>query len=84
MGAVIDSEGKIYLCGGNANGHISSSCLTIDIMNSTQWIQIPAMKCRRDEFALAIGPDRKIYAIGGFGGAERAPLKACERFDPET
>lgn len=29
-----------------------------------------------------IGPDRKIYAIGGFGGVERAPLRACERFDP--
>ncbi len=42
------------------------------------------MKCRRDEFALSIGPDRKLYAIGGFGGQERAPLRACERYDPET
>lgn len=42
------------------------------------------MLWRRDEFALTLGPDHKLYAIGGFGGAERAPLRECERFDPAT
>lgn len=84
MGTVIDSQGLIYICGGNTNGHITNSCLTIDIMSSSQWVQIPSMHCRRDEFSLTMGPDHKIYAIGGFGGPDRAPLKECERYDPQA
>ena len=84
MGAVIDANGRIYVCGGNANGHISSTCLIIDILKSNEFVPISPMRCRRDEFALTIGPDHKLYAIGGFGGTERAPLRACERYDPET
>lgn len=29
------------------------------------------MKYRRDELAVTIGLDRKIYAIGGFGGPNK-------------
>ncbi len=84
MGSVIDCDGKIYVCGGNTNGHITNSCIMIDGVKSTHWTQIPSMLCRRDELALTIGPDQKIYAIGGFGGAERSPLRDCERYDPST
>lgn len=34
--------------------------------------------------ATAIGPDGKIYAIGGFGGPKNTCLKAAERYDPKT
>jgi hypothetical protein len=29
------------------------------------------MKFRRDELAVALGPDNKIYAMGGYGGADK-------------
>lgn len=50
----------------------------------------------RDELAVAVGPDQKIYAIGGFGGPNKyirfkpklkqfysCCLCSVERFDPE-
>lgn len=30
----------------------------------------------RDELAVCLGPDNKIYAIGGFGGKNNEPLKS--------
>lgn len=29
------------------------------------------MRSRRDELAVTLGPDGKIYAIGGYGGQEK-------------
>lgn len=29
------------------------------------------MKMPRDELAVALGPDGKIYAVGGYGGPEK-------------
>jgi len=31
-----------------------------------------------------MGPDNKIYAIGGFGGPKNSCLNAAERYDPVT
>lgn len=40
---------------------------------------------RRDELACCLGPDNKIYAIGGYGGSANAScLSTVERFDPLT
>ena len=35
----------------------------------------------RDELAVVLGNDNKIYAIGGFGGAENQPLRTVEVYD---
>ncbi len=40
------------------------------------------MLTKREEHGLAIGPDRKVYAVGGFDG--KACLAAAERYDPRT
>jgi N-acetylneuraminic acid mutarotase len=38
---------------------------------------------RRDELACCLGPDNKIYAIGGYGGSANAScLSTVERYDP--
>ena len=29
------------------------------------------MSIARDELAVAMGPDNKIYAVGGYGGTEK-------------
>lgn len=40
------------------------------------------MNMKRDELAACLGPDNKIYAIGGYGGGDNACLSSAERFDP--
>ena len=39
---------------------------------------------KRDELAACLGPDNKIYAIGGYGGGDNACLTSAERYDPDT
>jgi hypothetical protein len=33
-----------------------------------EWRILPNMSSKREELGLTIGPDNKIYAIGGFSG----------------
>jgi len=40
------------------------------------------MKKRRDELAACVGPDQKIYAVGGYAGGDNACLDSAERYDP--
>jgi len=42
------------------------------------------MTLKRDELAACIGPDGKIYAIGGYGGTDNQCLSSAERYDPVT
>jgi len=37
------------------------------------------MSSKREEFGLVLGPDNKLYAVGGFDGHKC--LVECERFD---
>ena len=39
------------------------------------------MNMKRDELACCIGPDGRIYAIGGYGGGDNSCLQSAERFD---
>lgn len=36
-----------------------------------KWVKLPEMNYKRDELAALVGPDFKIYAIGGFSGREK-------------
>ena len=73
------SENKIYIIGGN-DGRVQHrvECLNL---NTKQWTKIPKMNMKRDELAACLGPDNKIYAIGGYGGGDNASLSSAERFD---
>jgi len=42
------------------------------------------MNLKRDELASCVGPDNKIYVIGGYGGTDNQCLNAAERLCPET
>lgn len=59
--------GELYVCGGN-DGH--NILRTFESYNFTtkKWTSLPYLKFKRDELAVTVGPDQKIYAIGGFGG----------------
>ena len=48
-----------------------------------QWHKCASMNNRRDELGACLGPDNKIYAIGGYGGSSNSScLKSVERYDP--
>ena len=50
---------------------------------SGKWRQSNPMTSRRDELAACLGPDGKIYVVGGYGGSDNNCLNTAERFDPE-
>ncbi len=60
-------EGKIFFCGGNS-GNVVRKFDCLDLKKG-KWSRCPDMLHKRDELAVALGPDGKIYAIGGYGGA---------------
>jgi hypothetical protein len=45
------------------------------------WSKFPKMNMKRDELAACLGPDGRIYAIGGYGGVDNSCLSSAERFD---
>jgi influenza virus NS1A-binding protein len=59
-------EGKIFFCGGNSSSVLRKfDCLDL---KKGKWSKLSEMIQKRDELAVALGPDGKIYAIGGYGG----------------
>lgn len=59
-------EGKIFFCGGNSGSVLRKfDCLDL---KKGKWSRLPEMIHKRDELAVALGPDGKIYVIGGYGG----------------
>jgi len=61
---------EIYVCGGNDGDNILSTFEKCSL-KSRQWIPLPSLKYKRDELAAVVGPDHKIYVIGGFGGPNK-------------
>jgi hypothetical protein len=57
------------LIGGN-DGHVLKSVEQFDMQTHT-WAKVKSMSTRRDELAAALGPDGKIYAVGGYGGKDK-------------
>ncbi len=75
-------ENKIYVIGGN-DGRVQNRVECLNLITK-QWSKVPKMNMKRDELAACLGPDNKIYAIGGYGGGDNACLSSAERFDPDT
>lgn len=60
-------ENEIYLIGGNDGENILNTVETFNI-KTKEWRKIQSMNEARDQLAIAVGNNEKIYAIGGFGG----------------
>jgi hypothetical protein len=67
--AALYLSNKIVIIGGN-DGHVLNRVEALDLV-SLKWGQLPSMLTRRDELAATIGPDGKIYAVGGYGGPDK-------------
>lgn len=62
-------ENKLIIVGGN-DGHVLN---TVDalVLDTMTWEKLPPMITKRDELAVTLGPDGKIYAVGGYGGSDK-------------
>mmetsp|Transcript_13612 Transcript_13612/g.9794 ORF Transcript_13612/g.9794 Transcript_13612/m.9794 type:complete len:191 (+) Transcript_13612:548-1120(+) len=79
--AAFAAGSKIVIVGGN-DGKVLSR---VDVWDpaSGKWESMPKMLVKRDELAVTVGPDNKIYAVGGYGGQKSECLRSVERFDPQ-
>jgi len=73
---------RVFVIGGN-DGKVTDSVEVLNLKTS-KWTAGAPMTMRRDELAACLGPDEKIYAVGGYGGGENNCLDTAERYDPVT
>ena len=69
FGAIMIAD-ELLICGGNDGHSILRTFESYDF-KTKKWNNKPTMKFKRDELAVAFGPDGKVYAIGGFGGPNK-------------
>jgi hypothetical protein len=94
--ALVDKNlDEIVICGGNDGKNVLKNVDAYSLKTKT-WRALPPLKYKRDELSLVLGTDKKIYAIGGFGGPNKyhsalvlvillmlsSCLKTVERLDP--
>jgi len=79
---VLINDNQLIVVGGN-DGQVLNR---MDLLNlkTGVWSEMPSMHTKRDELSIAIGPDGKVYAIGGYGGSDSTCLKSVERFNFQT
>lgn len=73
---LIDAAGTVAICGGNNGQSILDKFFLLSfkkrhgIMQDPQITEMPPMIHQREEFALVMGPDHKLYALGGYNQQE--------------
>lgn len=71
----------VYVVGGNDGQSILDTVEIYD-MALQQVKQFPRMFEKRENLAVIQDLEGKIYAIGGFGGANNSTLNSVERYNP--
>ena len=74
-----DDTQRVMVIGGN-DGRVQNRVECINLITGI-WSKLPKMNMKRDELAACIGPDGRVYAIGGYGGGDNSCLSSAERFD---
>ena len=72
----------MIVIGGN-DGRVQNRVECLNIKTGS-WAKMPKMHLKRDELAATLGPDGKIYSIGGYGGGDNSCQASAERFDFST
>ena len=65
---MIRDEEAVMVIGGN-DSRVQNRVEVLNLRTGG-WSKMPKMHMKRDELAACIGPDGKVYAIGGYGGAD--------------
>jgi hypothetical protein len=55
--------------GGN-DGKVLDKVESLDLKTHS-WTVMPSLNIPRVELAVTVGPDFKIYAVGGYGGSDK-------------
>ena len=76
-----ESKQRIFIIGGN-DGKVQDSVQVLEFPSCT-WVEAKPMLHKRDELAACLGPDNKIYVVGGYGGTDNNCLRSAERYDLE-
>jgi uncharacterized protein YkwD/N-acetylneuraminic acid mutarotase len=87
MEAALAPDGKIYVFGGlDVNGNPATTAEVFDpsALPGQRWSSLPALPVSRADGGAALGPDGKIYVVGGEGGGSRIeqPLAEVDVFTP--
>jgi uncharacterized protein YkwD/N-acetylneuraminic acid mutarotase len=85
MAATVGPDGKIYVFGGfDGRGTPVTTAEVFDpsALPGGRWSSLPALPVSRAGGGAALGPDGKIYVVGGRGGAAGQPLAEVDVFTP--
>jgi N-acetylneuraminic acid mutarotase len=75
--AAADGAGHIYVLGGASNQGLAKP-IVYTIATGT-WTRLPSMPSSMPDMGAAVGPDGRVYAIGGFGGS-----RLVQVYDPSS
>jgi N-acetylneuraminic acid mutarotase len=78
LAAAADDGGHIYVLGGEGNPGASTEPFVYSIATGT-WTQLPSMPSSNSDMGAAVGPDGRVYAIGGFRGS-----RLVQVYDPSS
>jgi hypothetical protein len=90
--AATTSAGEVVVAGGSVqSGSIFNSIAVVEMLapGATSWTDAPMLKHSRTGAASAVGPDGKVYVMGGNNGGsslsgQTPPLAFVERFEGNT
>ncbi len=89
LAVVADAAGRIYAIGGSSrvfNIGMNNALATVERYDPATgaWVRLPDMPTPRTSLAATLGPDGRIYAVGGHDPDTPEAGRAVEAFDPRT
>jgi N-acetylneuraminic acid mutarotase len=78
LAGAADGGGHIYVLGGQGNPGASTEPFVYTIATGI-WTQLPSMPSSNSDMGAAVGPDGRVYAIGGWGAA-----RLVQVYDPSS
>lgn len=85
--AVTLPNGRIVVIGGGVGCFFTQACAILQTVqeydpHNHSWCLLPPLHMPRYRFAAALGPDGRVYAIGGWNG--RSTMSSVEVYTPRT
>jgi hypothetical protein len=81
LAGAVGADGRLYAIGGNDGLNDLASVLVLDPAagGGSRWAAVKPMSAPRSGLAAVVGPDGRIYAVGGRNGG---PLHTLEAYSP--
>ena len=69
--------------GGQGRYLDSVECLSVSAGTDARWLSLPPLSCKRAGCVAAVGPDRRVYCVGG-GPDGQTAHRSMEAYDART